>query len=100
MPVVNRIVQQEGEEYRGNIVKATENELIIDCKDAYNDCSLKELTRKFEFYDDKIVLNDNFAFDTDKNDVTEHFVFDVKPTECENGLKIGNTEMCYNISDF
>lgn len=100
VPVVNGIVQQEAEEYRGNIVKATENELIIDCKDAYNDCSLKELTRKFEFYDDKIVLNDNFAFDTDKNDFTEHFVFDVKPTECENGLKIGNTEMCYNISDF
>ena len=50
MPVVNGIVQQEGEEYRGNIVKATENELIIDCKDAYNDCSLKELTRKFEFF--------------------------------------------------
>ena len=41
VPVVNGIVQQEGEEYRGNIVKATENELIIDCKDAYNDCSLK-----------------------------------------------------------
>ena len=100
VPVVNGIVQQEGEEYRGNIVKATENELIIDCKDAYNDCSLKELTRKFEFYDDKIVLNDDFTFDTDKNDVTEHFVFDVKPTECENGLKIGNTEMCYNVSDF
>ena len=87
MPVVNGIVQQEGEEYRGNIVKATENELIIDCKDAYNDCSLKELTRKFEFYDDKIVLNDNFAFDTDKNDVTEHFVFDVKPTECGKRFK-------------
>ena len=50
--------------------------------------------------DDKIVLNDNFTFDTDKNDVTEHFVFDVKPIECENGLKIGNTVMCYNVSDF
>ena len=22
------------------------------------------------------------------------------PTECENGLKIGNTEMCYNVDDF
>ena len=100
MPVVNGIVQQEGEVYRGIIVKATDNELIRQCKDAYNDCSLKELTRKFEFYDDKIVLNDKFAFDTDKNDFTEHFVFDVKPTECENGLKIGNTVMCYNVSDF
>ena len=61
---------------------------------------IKRINTKIGIYDDKIVLNDKFAFDTDKNDVTEHFGFDVKPTECENGLKIGNTEMCYNVSDF
>lgn len=100
VPIINGIEQQEGMEYQGNIIKANENILIIDLKEAYQKNCVKELKRKFEFYDKKILLNDYFEFDEDENDVIEHFVFNRKPIEYENGLKIGNTKMLFNISNY
>lgn len=100
IPIINGTMQQEGKEYHGNVVKADEDLLVIDFKNAYNEKSLKELNRKFEFYNDKVVLSDCYLFSKDNNDITEHFVFDAKPIEFKNGLRIGNTEMYFNVSDY
>lgn len=100
VPVINGEVQQAGEKHCGNITKADDDYLIIEFSKAYDVPHLKELIRKFEFFDNKIILCDKITFNTTKNSITEHFVCDEKPVLCADGLNIGEVCIKYNTDIF
>lgn len=100
VPIINGKVQQAGGMYRGSIVKAENNNLVINFENAYDDKNLKKLSRSFMFYEDKIVMSDKISFTGKTLGVTEHFVLDNRPVQSDRGLIMGNIQMCYDEGMF
>ena len=65
----------------------TKSRAYMDVKNAYRVDCLEKFERSFEFFDDKIVLNDTFEF-TRNAQVTERFISLIEPKVVEDGLLI------------
>ena len=59
----------------------------MDLKNAYGVDCLQKLNRSFKFFDDKIVLNDEYEFTKDVQ-VTERFISLIEPKAVDGGLLI------------
>lgn len=100
VPIINGKLQKEGETHFGKIIEADNNKLVIELGNAYDEESLQNLIRIFEFSDDRIIITDNVKFNKDPNTITEHFVFEEKPLVCEDGLVTGGIHMSYDTNIF
>lgn len=100
IPIINGGLQTDGAEHTGEIIQADNESLVIDFEKAYDDANLKKLRRNFIFRESSILLRDEFIFDTEPEEITEHFVVSDKPSVSDCGIIIGNTLMRYNSDAF
>lgn len=90
VPLINGEQQCAGAEHTGKIITANNDKLVIDFERAYADDSLKKLRRSFEFSDNRIIMCDEFEFDKEPSEITEHFVSEAEPSLCSDGVMMGN----------
>ncbi len=76
VPLINGTEQLEGENYRATVTQADENVFAFDYEKAYNVPELEKLSRRFEVFEDKLVISETVVGNVD---VTHRFVTRVKP---------------------
>lgn len=98
IPVINGEGQSENEAASGRIAAADDGRLVIELDNAYKAPGFIGMTRSFEFGKTSVMLTDTFRLEGAGNYVTEHFVTELRPELCGDGLKIGNALMRFDVS--
>ncbi len=78
VPVINGNYQVIGKE-KSSVLTDEAREYAFTMQNAYDEKSLKNLTRRFVCLDDELVLTDSFEFDKAPDSLTERFSTLVKP---------------------
>lgn len=74
VPIINGKGQEAGSEYFALVLSHGEDEFVLDIKNAYNIATLSKARRKFKFYKNYIIIEDEFEFSKPDNYVTERIV--------------------------
>ena len=94
VPVINGKPQSTGAQFCGDL-NVQNDTVVIDIKNAYNDCDLVKLERYFEFKNDSIKLLDRFGFNN-KGSYQCRLVSHISPLVCDNRLEIDNAVIEYD----
>lgn len=79
VPYINGKEQAAGSEYRGELICADDNRVVLEISGAYPDETLLSLKRSFEIREDGIILKDEFEFSEQPNEVVERFITHEEP---------------------
>ena len=90
LPVINGVSQKDGWQYKANNFSVKEKATEISFISAYDEgTSCKDVTRKIEFSENGITVEDDFSFTKENNTVSEHFITDKDVVIKDNTAIIG-----------
>ena len=90
VPIIDNHLQLAGPEYNGKVLKAKDDQFIMDISGAYDIECLKSAVRTFSICENSVELNDTFDFDDGENhEVQECFISLIEPEEYDGYVKIG-----------
>ncbi len=95
VPIINGEIQF-AKKIKSTVYTEKENDFCFSIENGYNITTLKTLTRHFECLTDKVVLTDSYEFTEKPESVVERFVSYCKPEVVENGVKCGESTLCYD----
>ena len=67
---------------------------------AYEKGLIKRLNRRFELYEEKIVLRDTFEFSPLTKSVTERFISHTKPEITDDIVTLGSARLCFDSKKY
>ena len=100
VPIINGKYQSDGDEYRSTNVSATENIFEMDIAKTYPDGIIDSIKRKFELYDKKIILTDNFERSKMTESIVERFITKLEPAICDGYIDCGVGKIVYDKSKY
>lgn len=75
LPVINGVSQKDGRQYKSNGFNVDGKTCEISFVSAYDECTFcEDVTRKIDFSEKGITVEDNFSFIKENNTINEHFI--------------------------
>ena len=96
VPIINGMYQSKGDEYRSTNVSVTENTFEMDIAKTYPEGIVGSIKRKFELYDEKIILTDAFERSELTETIVERFITKLEPTICDGYVDCGVGKIIYD----
>ena len=93
VPIIDGKAQLTGKEFFGTVIKADEDEFMLEMQNAYG-VETGKITRNFCMLDNGVRLTDSFRDSGEK--IKERFVSLIKPQAAKNGVRIGNAVLICN----
>lgn len=92
VPVIDGSVQSAGREFKGDVLKHSDNVFSIEFSDGYKHENLIKLVRNFEISDVCIKISDFYTFNDNKpHNITERFVSVIKPEMRGSSVAVGDS---------
>lgn len=90
LPVIDGKYQKSGSKYKAEIIKAENDEFILDISRAYNIEELMVFNRSFKITDNKIIMHDSYVFSDLSHEIVERLVSPTEPKLFNGDIKIGS----------
>ena len=100
VPIVNGEYQHNGEQFCAKNVKAECNSFELNIEDAYTPGIIKEIKRRFNIEENKVILYDTFDFTSNTVSVVERFVSKIKPQLCEGYVDFNIARIVYDSKKY
>jgi hypothetical protein len=88
VPVINGKYQQNGAQFKGEVLRADENLFSVEMAGAYGIPALESLARTFELSDNGVTITDGYVFSAVPESVVERLVALVEPEVGDGWVKV------------
>lgn len=96
VPIINGRYQETGAEYSGRVISRTGREFEIELSEAYAQCGMTSLKRRFECGDNDITIRDSYIFNKSPESIKERFVTFIKPNVVGDTVLIGDRRIIFD----